>query len=66
MVDVYGDVKDKTKEFLSSFSKPGSAKGSKQFVYGEQLVKLAHRDQVMLSLLFNFRLKIVNINLCAE
>ena len=63
MVDVYGDVKDKTKEFLSSFSKPGSAKGSKQFVYGEQLVKLAHRDQVML---FNFRLEIVNINLCAE
>ena len=63
MVDVYGDVKDKTKEFLSSFSKPGSAKGSKQFVYGEQLVKLAHRDQVYNA----FRLlEIVNINLCAE
>jgi len=50
MVDIYGDVKDKTKEFLSSFSKPGSAKGSKQFVYGEQLVKLAHRDQTALTI----------------
>ena len=46
MADVYGEVLDKSKRFLSEFSVPGPRKGSKVHKYGTQLVALAHREQV--------------------
>lgn len=44
----YADDKDKIKSFLSGFTIEDE-KGTKEFVYSKQLVKLAHREQVALT-----------------